>query len=331
MIVIFVSITNEWNMHDSIMFEEVDMNVENEKDVGVKVEHIDCSDAFNTSQYLKNFEMACSPWPIDDLNENVAVVYTLLVESAHWSLKRLLQKSLGDIREKLSFSIQGLCEAEVTIIEEMETISKRFEELDVCGKVHLKEKFHEITYIDLNSVSSFRKREDQECSKKIADQTTKCIIISATNIETKYSNVGSILLDSIEYIIDVKADGNCGYHGIVALWEYINLLGGIERFEELKYSLLVDGLSMVRKFIVMSLFLEITFKSQPPPDSFVHRVICIGHVYENHFAHINVDNVVGHLTLNLFVVIPLSFTTIGIIVEYTLPLSGKVVAHPIHR
>ena len=37
-------------MCDSIMFEKVDMNVENKKDVGVKVEHIDCSDAFNTSQ-----------------------------------------------------------------------------------------------------------------------------------------------------------------------------------------------------------------------------------------------------------------------------------------
>jgi len=89
--------------------------------------------------------------------------------------------------------------------------------------------------------------------------------------------------DSIENIIDVKADGNCGYRAIAALlgigeeswslvcnhlykkltsWseEYINLLGGIERFEELKCSLLVDGLSMVRKFIVMSLFLKITFK-----------------------------------------------------------------------
>ena len=42
--------------------------------------------------------------------------------------------------------------------------------------------------------------------------------------------------------------------------EYINLVGGIERFEELKRSLLVDRLSMVRKFIVMSLFLKITFK-----------------------------------------------------------------------
>ena len=79
--------------------------------------------------------------------------------------------------------------------------------------------------------------------------------------------------DSIENIVDVKADGNCGYRAIAALlgmgedswslvrnhllkelakWsdEYINLLGGIDKFKELKRSLLVDGLSMVYKFFV---------------------------------------------------------------------------------
>jgi len=34
----------------------------------------------------------------------------------------------------------------------METISKRFEELDVCGKVTLKSKVREIAYPDLNSM-----------------------------------------------------------------------------------------------------------------------------------------------------------------------------------
>ena len=66
--------------------------------------------------------------------------------------------------------------------------------------------------------------------------------------------------DSIENIVDVKADDNCGYHTIVALlgmdedswllvrnhllnelgkWsnEYINLLGGIDRFEEQRYAM----------------------------------------------------------------------------------------------
>ena len=84
--------------------------------------------------------------------------------------------------------------------------------------------------------------------------------------------------DSIENIIDVKPGGNCGYRAIVALldmgeeswslvrnhlhkglssWseEYINLVGGIERFEELKRSLLVEKLSKVRNFIIMSFFL----------------------------------------------------------------------------
>ena len=41
---------------------------------------------------------------------------------------------------RLSFSDQGLCEAEVTITEEMETILKQFEHLNVYGKVPLKTK-----------------------------------------------------------------------------------------------------------------------------------------------------------------------------------------------
>ena len=76
--------------------------------------------------------------------------------------------------------------------------------------------------------------------------------------------------DFIENIVDVKADGNCGYRAIAALlgmsedswslvrnhllkelvqWpdKYIHLLGGIDRYEDLKRSLLVDGLPMVYK------------------------------------------------------------------------------------
>ena len=41
---------------------------------------------------------------------------------------------------RLSFSDQGLSKPEVSITEEMETISKRFQELDVYGKVTLKSK-----------------------------------------------------------------------------------------------------------------------------------------------------------------------------------------------
>ncbi|KAH1214936.1 hypothetical protein GmHk_13G036187 [Glycine max] len=78
----------------------------------------------------------------------------------------------------------------------------------------------------------------------------------------------SCIHDSIENIVDVKVDGNYEYHAIVALlgmgedswslvcnhllkevakwsYEYINLLGGVDKFEVFKRSLLVYGLSMV--------------------------------------------------------------------------------------
>jgi len=45
----FIKMDKEQWMYDSIIYEEVDMNVENEEDAGMKVERVDCSDAFNTS------------------------------------------------------------------------------------------------------------------------------------------------------------------------------------------------------------------------------------------------------------------------------------------
>ena len=53
---------------------------------------------------------------------------------------------------RLSFSYQGLSETQVAITEEMETISKRFEQLDVCGKIHLKSKLRDIAYPNMNSM-----------------------------------------------------------------------------------------------------------------------------------------------------------------------------------
>ncbi|KAH1213374.1 hypothetical protein GmHk_14G041354 [Glycine max] len=87
----------------------------------------------------------------------------------------------------------------------------------------------------------------------------------------------------------------------------MNLFGGTERFEQLKLSLLVDGFSKVSvnkwmditdmgyviasryNIIIVSLSRQqsMTFfplRSQPPPDSSSHRIICVGHVFGNHFV-----------------------------------------------
>ena len=78
---------------------------------------------------------------------------------------------------KLSFSDQGLFEPQVSITEE-KTISKRFEELDVCGKVTLKSKLQEIAYPNLNSMcTTLEKIKTKGAQKKPMtkhQRSTKC-------------------------------------------------------------------------------------------------------------------------------------------------------------
>ncbi|KAH1189863.1 hypothetical protein GmHk_20G057546 [Glycine max] len=184
---------------------------------------------------------------------------TIQIESDHWVLKRLLQNSLGDLCSvwkamnniitlqhteiktsfetsthvvghvfkvtlykkllgmvsRLSFSHQGLSEPEVSITEEMKTISKRFEELDVCGEVTLKSKLSEITYLEQK-----------------------------------------VTMDKWMNITDM------GY--VIAS----------------RYNVILISLSLQQSMMFFPLI------SQPPRDCFVHRVICIVHVCDNHFVQV---------------------------------------------
>ncbi|KAH1246565.1 hypothetical protein GmHk_06G016622 [Glycine max] len=265
---------------------------------------------------------------------------------------------------RLCFSDQGLCETEVSIKEEIETISKRFDELDVSGKVTLKSKLREIAYPDHNSMcpppSKVNTKGVPKKLMKRSQRSTKCDpsyweyvdafhSVQSSNSPVKRSASCSEppqptriipMLDQfapfiqgfIRDVVDVKADGNCGYRSIAALlgigedswllvrnelikelgrWshEYMNLFGGTERFEQLKLSLLVDGFSKVSvgkwmditemRYVIASLYNVIlvslsrqqsmTFfplRSQPPPDSSGHRMICVGHVFGNHFVQV---------------------------------------------
>ncbi|KAL5165939.1 Protein FAR1-RELATED SEQUENCE 5 [Glycine soja] len=265
---------------------------------------------------------------------------------------------------RLCFSDQGLCETEVTIKEEIEVISKRFDELDVAGKVNLKSKLREIAYPDHNSIcpppSKVNTKGAPKKPMKRSQTSTKrdpsyweyvdaFHSVQSSNSPVKRSascsqprqptriipmldQFASFFQGFIRDVVDVKADGNCGYRSIGALlgmgedswplvrnellkelgrWshEYMNLFGGTERFEQLKLSLLVDGFSKVSmdkwmditdmgyviasryNVILVSLSQQqsMTFfplRSQPPPDSSGHRIICVGHVFGNHFVQV---------------------------------------------
>eukprot|EP00256_Glycine_max_P060570 XP_014629446.1 uncharacterized protein LOC106798108 [Glycine max] len=200
---------------------------------------------------------------------------------------------------RLSFLDKGLSESEVSIIEEMKTISKNFEKLDVCGKVTLKSKLQKISYPNLNSMCALiEKVKTKGAQKKSMTRHQRSMkrhlsyweyvdalhyvqnnnslvkwVASSSEQPKPRRNMPMLdqfhpcMHDFIENIVDVKPEDNCGYRAIAALlgmgedswslirnnllkelakWfdEYINLLGGINRFE-LKWSLLVDGLSVI--------------------------------------------------------------------------------------
>ncbi|KAH1242735.1 hypothetical protein GmHk_07G020006 [Glycine max] len=263
---------------------------------------------------------------------------------------------------RLCFSDQGLCETEVSIKEEIETISKRFDELDVSGKVTMKSKLQEIAYPDHNSMCPpLSKVNTKGAPKKLMKRSQRSTkrdpsyweyvdafqSVQSSNSPVKRSASCSeppqptriiLMLDQfapfiqgfICDVVDVKVDGNYGYRSIAALlgmgedswplvhnelikelgrWshEYMNLFSGIERFEQLKLSLLVDGFLKVSvdkwmditkmRYVIASRYNVIlvslsrqqnmTFfplRSQPPPDSSGHRMKCVGHVFGNHFV-----------------------------------------------
>ncbi|KAL5148735.1 putative protein FAR1-RELATED SEQUENCE 10 [Glycine soja] len=236
---------------------------------------------------------------------------------------------------RLCFSDQGLCETEVTIKEEIEIISKRFDELDVAGKVTLKSKLRQIAYLIITLCALLRQRSTLKKPMKRSQRSTKrdpsyWEYVDAfhsvqssnsppTRIIPMLDQFASFFQGFIRDVVDVKADGNCGYRSIATLlgmgedsWshKYMNLFGGTERFEQLKLSLLVDGFSKVSvdkwmditdigyviasryNVILVSLSRQqsMTFfplRSQPPPDSFGHRIICVGHMFENHFVQLS--------------------------------------------
>ncbi|KAH1203736.1 PKS-NRPS hybrid synthetase [Glycine max] len=280
----------------------------------------------------------------------------------------------------------GLSEPEVGIKDVMETIYQKFEELDVCGKFTLRTKLWEIAYPNQNSMcpppakvntkgapkkttsrnSRSTKRDPsyweyvdafesmQNSNSSVRRTASSSEQLNRRTIMPMLDQFQPFMHDFIDKIVDVKANGNCGYRSVADLlgmgedsWsvirnhllkelanfseDYIKLFGGTERFEELRMSLLVDGLTKVitdkwmditdmrhviasrYNVIVVSLSKQqnMTFfplRNQPLANSSLHRIICIGHVYGNHFVEVHCRYEVFFLCLcNEFCRIKLTF------------------------
>ncbi|KAH1233126.1 hypothetical protein GmHk_09G025645 [Glycine max] len=163
---------------------------------------------------------------------------------------------------RLSFSDQGLSEPEVSIKEEMETISKRFEELDVCGKFTLKTKLQEIIYPDQNSMCPPQAKVNTKgAPKKPMNKNPRSTKRDPSYWEYVYAfhsmqNSNSLVRCSassseqpnprriMPILLVVGPDHLFKELGKFS-YEYMKLFGGKDKFEELRMPLLVDGLTKV--------------------------------------------------------------------------------------
>jgi len=139
----------------------------------------------------------------------------------------------------------------LSIKQEWEVISKRFEELDIGGKMTLKGKLAEIAYPNMTLLcpllEKIKTKESQKSKQKRLERSTKrdpsyfehvdkihsmedsCSTQKASKIKVKrHSVLPSKVLPCLDqfypichsYIVDifyVKPDGHCGYRSIAAL------------------------------------------------------------------------------------------------------------------
>ncbi|XP_052732487.1 PKS-NRPS hybrid synthetase cheA-like [Vigna angularis] len=158
---------------------------------------------------------------------------------------------------RLHFSNVELNETkpQLSIKDELKQVEERFNEVDIGGKVTIKQKLLEIVCPTLTSmVPPLHKVKTKGAQKSKVKRSERRVPM----IDQFHSATHPFIVD----IVDVVADGHCGYRCIAALlglgedswpvvrnelykelsaWrdEYASLVGGYDRLEELRTSLLV--------------------------------------------------------------------------------------------
>ncbi|KAL5130929.1 hypothetical protein HKD37_12G033910 [Glycine soja] len=315
---------DQW-MYEGIVHEEVDMDYENEEECGVNEPHVDCSDAFNTSQDVLR-------WARSVAYENGFVAVIVRSDTNTGNGGRTSFVLIGCER-----SGEYRCRKKEFVRRDIET-RKCGCPFKLCGKsvvggqgwtAKLIYEIHNHELVKSLVGHPFAGRLSKAEKTLITDMTKS--MVKPKNILLTLKDDGyPFMHEFIDNIVDVRADGNCGYQAVAGLlgmgeesWslirthllielakftkDYIKLFGGTDQFEDLRMPLHVDGLTTVTmdkwmditdmgyviasryNVILVSLshqqsMMFFSLRSQPSGDPSVHRIICIGHVYGNHFV-----------------------------------------------
>ncbi|KAH1198782.1 hypothetical protein GmHk_18G052288 [Glycine max] len=220
---------------------------------------VDCPSEQQFDEYLKRFEMIAAKFERVHYAGNNPSSYGCVMRTTHglpcacelskYVVGCIPLDSIHMFWRRLSFLDQGISKPEVSIKEEIETISKRFDELDVCGKFTLKTKLRGIAYPDQNSMCSPpAKVNTKGAPKKLMKRNPRSTkrdpsyweYVDAfhsqqnSNSSVRHNSSSSdqpnprrmmsmldqfqpFIHDFIDNIVDVKADGNYGYRAVADL------------------------------------------------------------------------------------------------------------------
>ncbi|XP_047155305.1 uncharacterized protein LOC124826518 [Vigna umbellata] len=244
---------------------------------------------------------------------------------------------------RLHFSNVELNETEpqLSIKDELKQVEERFNEVDIstlatkdAQKIKVQRSERSTTWDPsyFEYVDAFHSTiESSSVRSKLQSKPKAVKKRRVSMIDQFHSTTHPFIMD----VVDVVVDGHCGYRCIAALlelgedswpvirnelykelsaWrdEYGSLVGGYDRLEELRNSLLVQSLSaanmnkwmtlpdigyaIVNRYNVILVCLSYSqnytifpLRFTPPSDITQHRLICIGHVHGCHFVQVKLQ------------------------------------------
>ncbi|XP_027940130.1 uncharacterized protein LOC114194217 [Vigna unguiculata] len=242
---------------------------------------------------------------------------------------------------RLSFSnvSSSQSEGQLSIQREVDLLLNLFKEVDIAGKVTIKHKLLDIVCPSMTSmlpppskvktkgaakshrsnkstkrdpsyfehVDAFIESSRQDtCVAKIENKLKSKRVIEEKVIPM-LEQFNPVFHPYILDVVDVVADDHCGYRCIAAL-----LVGGYDRLEELRKSLLVHspsganrdkwmtipdmGYAIANRYNVILVCLSsvqnltiFPLRTSPPISQSQHRLICIEHVYSSHFVQVRLQ------------------------------------------
>ncbi|KAH1233237.1 Protein FAR1-RELATED SEQUENCE 5 [Glycine max] len=245
------------------------------------------------------------------------------VESAHWALKRVLQNSVRDLCSVWDAMNNMITPKNVEIKASFETsthvvghVYKKTLYKRLLGMVsrdalnQIASEVDRLRYLDTNPSSCgcvMRSTHGLPCACELSRYTAGSIPVDNSPVKRSAScfeppqptriipmldQFAPFIQGFIRDVVDVKADINYGYRSIAALlgmredsWPLVSVDKWMDITEmgyviASRYNVFLVSLSRQQSMTFFPL------RSQPPPDSSGHRMICVGHVFGNHFVQV---------------------------------------------